>query len=287
MAKISSHALDPVRPGEIVFRVHGPRDGAPHRVLASVFADKLATLVRALKAADKAANGVVMHDYAIEKLQSSSPTAVLLEEPLPKYEGQFETSAIPYFTDCTEAIAMGNRERALRYGKCAYQVQRLAKGAPNKFGYGEIWTQKDTIIRVDDFLRERASAIVTPEKAIVPRIESRPPTSEWFKGTAHGSFEGEVLEVDFRGSLPALKLILTAGGKEIDCVCNEGQLEQIRSALKRRARVFGQAFYDGKSGLPRRIIVTDIEVLHGEADFTKWRGAFEPFDPVEWEGDDT
>jgi hypothetical protein len=50
-------------------------------------------------------------------------------------------------------------------------------------------------------------------------------------------------------------------------------------------RVFGRAIYDGKSPLPRRIEVTDFQEVATDADFTKWRGSFNPFEIEDWEDD--
>jgi hypothetical protein len=279
--------VEAVKAGQLVFRIHGPKDGAEERIFASVFAAKLATLVRALQAADRAVHGFVRHDYAIAKLRSSTPTVVLSEEVRPKYERELQIglSGIDAFGDCADAISVGDRARALRYGMCPYYVQKLGRGASRQFGYAEIWTRQDNIIRVDPFLQEQAQSVVTPEKTkqLVPAKEE---ARAWFRGTTHGSFDGSVLEVDFRGALPALKLVLSAGGNEIDCVCREDHLEMIRAALKKRVRVFGDAIYDGKSGLPRRISVTDIQPVSGSDDFARWKGAFKPLDLPEWEGDD-
>src|SRR4051812_22489648 len=69
--------------GEIRFLVHGPDSAADDMVSASVFATKLGTLARALKAADRAQNGTLPHDYKIKKLHPAPPTAILIETTLP------------------------------------------------------------------------------------------------------------------------------------------------------------------------------------------------------------
>lgn len=271
-------------PGQIRFRVHGP-DPAGDEVSAAVFADKLMTLVRALRAADKALNGVLMHDYVIARLRTSTPTAVLAERPLPKYDDLVSgQSGISGFDDCVQAITIGERDRALRYGNCAVQIGKLAKGSQSRFGYAEVWTREETIIRVDPFLTERTRAIVAPPTELeAPPISA---TRDWFKGTAYGSFDGEIRAVDLRGALPELKLILTAGRKQVDCVCRGIDIETIRTALNRRVRLSGLAIYDGKSGLPRRIEVNEIIPVPPPGDITRWAGSFEPFAPSEWEGDE-
>lgn len=118
-----------LRVGELRFRVHSPQ-GGDGNVSASVFASKLTRLVRALRAADKAVNQVIPHDYTIAKLSSSNPTALLAETVLPKFQDGVHVwrSAVAGFDDCADAILSGDRARALQYGECATQIAKLAKG---------------------------------------------------------------------------------------------------------------------------------------------------------------
>lgn len=268
-------------PGQIRFLVHGPDAGTDEMVSASVFATKLGTLVRALRAADRAVNGVVTHDYKIARLQSSSPTAILVETDIPgALQGNSAAaSGITGFSDCSDAVIEGDRERALRYGNCASLIGALAKGANKRFGYAEVWTREQHVIRVDPFLVERSKAIISPKEVIAS--ESVP----FFKGVAFGSFDGVVKEVDLRGALPEIKLVLSAGGHELDCVCRAEDLEKIRTSLDRRVQIYGRAIYDGKIGLPRRVEVSDIQPFTATGDLSRWKQAFEPFEPSEWEGD--
>jgi hypothetical protein len=275
--------MEPLPKGQIRFLLHGPDTITDELVSAAVFARKLGTLVKALKAADAAQNGSIRHDYKIKKLQSSSPTAVLIETPLPPPPNAiaaFTKSGIRGFKDCAEAIVVGERERALQYGNCAKLVGSLATGASKAFGYAEVWTNDKTPLRVDPFLNEQSRSI------IAPKIIELPKGQEWFKGVAEGSFDGTILEVDLRGALPECKLVLSAGSQEIDCVFRADDIEKIRSALNHRVQVYGRAIYDGKSGLPRRLEAASIEQLKGEGNLKAWKGAFEPFEPSSWESDD-
>jgi hypothetical protein len=273
--------MDKLQPGQVRFRIHGPDAASDESfVSASVFAQKLATLVAALKAADRAINGVLKHDYIVEKLKSSSPTVLLREEPLPKFEGVI-ASAIPAFDRCAHAVLAGEREQATRFGDCAAKLSKLAKGSYKTFGYAEVWTTTEDIIRVDPFLNERARSIIAPEPA------KQPDGTNWFKGTAFGSFDGTVKAADLRGALPQIKLVLSAGDKQLDCVFGADDIEQIRTTLNKRVRVYGKAIYDGRSGLPRRVEANRIEPIQPGADLSSWKGSFEPFSPSEWEADDS
>jgi hypothetical protein len=165
--RMPSHAtqLENLRPDEIRLRVHGPDAGTDELVSAAVFASKLATLVRALKAADRAANGYAAHDYKIKRLASSSPTALLVEMPLPKGI-DYSASGITAFDVCASAVITGEKDRALEYGKCAQYLSALASGSEKQFGYGEVWTKDQNVIRIDSFLKERTQAVIAPAKVI-------------------------------------------------------------------------------------------------------------------------
>ncbi len=277
--------MDSLERGQVRFRVHGP-DTATDEVSAGVFSRQLGTLFRALKAADKAANGRPIHDYVIANLSTTTPTALLAERPLPKFKGQFITghSGIAAFEDCVNAITIGAQERALSYGTCVNQIARFVD-----VGYSEIWTSEAKVFRVDHFLKERAHSIIASDSDLArfDRLPEMISERDWYKGVASGSFDGEIKAADLRGALPQLALVLTAGGNEIECICREEDIESIRAALNRRARVYGRAIYDGRAGLPRRIEVSKIELVAGSRDFTRWKGAFKPFNIEAWEEDES
>lgn len=273
--------MQSIDPGQVVFRIHGvPGDGDV--VPGLVFATRLAALVRALREADRAANGILTHDYRIAKLKSSTPTVILAEYRRAKHSARLdERSGIQAFDDCVGAIAAGERDRALTFGRCARQVSALARGSEKQFGYGEVWTGAEKVIRIDPFLAERAEAVVHPEKS--KAVTER---GKWFKGIAVGSFDGYIKAVDLRGALPQVKLVLSAGQKEIDCILRGAPVAQLKEILDQRVRIEGRALYDGKSGLPRRIEAISVSPIKAAGDFTRWRGAFAAFEPPEWVGDD-
>jgi hypothetical protein len=269
---------------QIKFALHGP-DVKTDEVSASVFAAKLHVLVGALRAADSAVNGKRVHDYFIAKLHTSTPTAILSERTISHQKAYFTHSGIDGFDACADAISIGDRERALEFGTCAKRIEKLASGAAGKlFGYAEVWTKNDKPHRVDEFLKKRADAMIS-----VPTIEIAKPCRErWFQGAATGSFDGEIRAVDLRGSLPELKLILSAGAREIDCVCRPSDVPTIGDALKRscRVKISGRAIYDSTQPLPVRLEVSDIKIVEDMGDFLKWRGSFEPFEIEDWPEDD-
>ena len=204
-------------------------------------------------------NGQVSFDYKIAELHTSSPTASLYEFPLRE---QAVTSAFSAFDECVSETLAGNIG-ALRYGRCPEKLVTLSRGAGKKFSYAELRLRRSGVVRIDPFLGERAQAIIAPPPQ--PGVERK----EWFKGEVNASFDGTIEAVDLRGALPEVTLILTAGQKEIDCVCRADDIENIREGLHHRVRISGRAIYDGKSGLPRRIHVASIERVEGGS-FAAW-----------------
>lgn len=275
--------MEPLARGQTRFRIHGPDTDKDDLVSGTYFARKLTTLIRALKEADRQVNGQYAHDYKIASLESSSPTVTLLETPIPKFENNMlARSGIKAFDDCADAVKEGDRDRALRYGRCAENIGKLASGAERSYGYAEVWTGRENVIRVDKFLAEQTDVILHPE-----RVRPAHAGEKWYKGVVEASFDGTIKAVDLRGQLPEIKLILTAGNKQLDCVCRAEDLDVIRTNLDSRVHIYGRAIYDGRSGLPRRVEVRQIEPITGSYDFTKWRGAFQPFEPPDWDLEDT
>ena len=270
--------MEQLQPGQARFRIHGSDSERDELISGTLFANKLSSLLRALKAADKIANGCLFHEYRILKLESSSPTVTLVEVPGPKVENHFPGhSGVASFERCANAVLEGDTQTALTYGNCAKHISKLASGAHNTYGYAEIWTRENNIVRVDDFLAEQSAEVIHPDK--------RQPVNDdqnWYKGHVEATFDGAIKAVDLRGELPEIKLILTAGRKELDCVCDEDSKKAIADNLDSRVRLHGRAYYDGKSGLPRRIEVREIEAMAGDVDFEIWRGKFAPFEPPDW-----
>ena len=274
--------MDTLAPGQLRFAIHGP-DVETDDVAGVVFARKLADLILAVKAADRAVNrGKPQHEYYIRKLTTSTPTVILDERPI--YEAQKPlfplASGIAAFRACTDAIEAGDRETVLFYSGCAKKIAKLASGNQTKFRYAEVWTENHSVLRVDAFLGQRVERISSPvlEPALIPVDKY-----QWFEGTARSAFDGLVKAVDLRGSLPELKLVLSAGEKQIDCVGKQSQIEDIKSALNLRCRVSGLCSYEADSGLPRRMEVSEIEIIGDPDDFTVWAGTFSPFDDASWE----
>ncbi len=256
---------------QIELKVHGLTLEEHGRVPARLFANKLRQLVDALEAADRIANGELAHEYVLASMHMSQPTAVLNEIPLTD-EGKDSDSAIPIFNEAVEGIKTQD-QRVQRLSAVVKRVGLLTSGVDQKFGFAEIRTGNDNIVRIDDFLRKRA---------IIARKDI---AENWYNGAVMGSFDGVLDYVDARGVQPRIKLTLSAGEKEIDCIYQSDDFDALRDALHKRVRVYGRAIYASNSPLPMRVEVKDIEAIEGSQDFTKWRGSFRDFAIESWDGD--
>lgn len=260
-----------LEPKQIELKIHGLTDVEHGQVPGRVFANKLKQLISALEAADIHTNGKIVHEYVLTEMHMSNPTAVLRAKPL--VEDEDGRSPILALNEAIEAITTSDN-KVIPLSSIVKRVSLLTAGAEKQFGFGEIRTIGEKVVRIDDFLRKRAVAATAKSRG------------EWFEGAVHGSFDGTLQYVDNRGAMPLLKLVLSAGGKEIDCVCSRDQIETIKHALSNRVRVTGKAIYSAASPLPVRIMVTQIDPVKQDGDLSRWRGAFTPFQIDSWDGAD-
>lgn len=256
---------------QIELKLHGLTSEDHGRVPGRLFATKLTQLISALEAADEIANGDAVHDYVLANMHMSEPTAILAEVRRDSQTSK-SNSAIPVFTDAVEGIKAHDAPRLVRLATVVKRISALTGGAETRFGFAEIRTGNE-VIRIDDFLRKRARDA---------RKEAKGP---WYEGVAYGSFDGKLEYVDVRGSIPQVKLTLSAGNKEIDCVCKREDIDALEASLNHRVRVHGKCIYVSSSPLPMRVEVSSIEPVKPQGDISRWIGSFRPFAIDSWEGD--
>lgn len=261
--------MDNIGIGQIELKIHGLTQEDHGRVPARLFATKLTQLVAALEAADVIANGDATHDYILSALHMSEPTALLKEVAIKTDVSS--KSAIPVFNDAAEGIKIQDA-RVQKLAPVVKKISRLTNGAESRFGFAEVRTANN-LVRIDDFLKKRATSA---RKSV---------RGEWYDGASFGSFDGVLNYVDTRGVLPQIKLTLSAGGKEIDGICNREDIDALGDVLDRRVRVYGRAIYSADSPLPLRIEVSSIVPVKKDGDLTRWRGAFKPFAMETWDFD--
>lgn len=262
--------MDAIRPKQIELKLHGLVREDHGRVPARLFAQKLGQLVSALEAADTIANGDSIHDYVLANMHMSEPTALLAE--IPRQPDKIGSSAIPVFNDAVDSIKVHDVARIARFSTVVRRISTLTGGAESRFGFAEVKTGNE-VVRIDDFLRRRALAAKKGTKG------------EWYEGVAYGSFDGVLEYVDVRGTIPQVKLTLSAGGKEIDCICRREDVDALGAALSHRVRVHGKCIYTSASPLPMRVEVSSIEPVKPDGDLTRWAGSFRSFAIDSWDGD--
>ena len=224
-----------------------PKEGMGREVNADLFATKLRALVRGLSKIDASLNGSRRFEYVISDLKFSSAVVQLREK---------ETTAKGYRKRPSfELIEVGSRVTTGRAtaddatSLAADLYQSLCKGVEAKFSHGEIaGAEPSNVIRIDRYLAR------TLEKLETAAAEQPGPPPKFFVGTAWGSYEGRLDEIDFRGAVPAGHLTLAAGQTDIECLFYLDEPE-IREVLRQQALVEGEAIYDGQTGFPTRILV--------------------------------
>lgn len=260
--------------GQIKLRVIG-LPAMNDRVLAKVFARKLTSLIKAVEAADKAANGRARYDYVIVDLKPTSASVTVEEQ---RTVQEIPESSVAVLGDCVNAVNDGRFNAARAFPGCVTHLHQLAKDVGEKFSRAELTINGFQPVIVDRIFLDHAAIASRPAAS-----ESAAP--EWFKGTAIGDFEGKILEIDLRGNVPTGILRLTAGGREIPCEFPSLDGDKITQFMEQRVRVVGDALYDGRSGFPVRLRIRDEpRILKPNADIFRWKGAFEKFDLGDWDG---
>ncbi|WP_156932377.1 hypothetical protein [Mesorhizobium sp. LNJC391B00] len=268
MAELDSH--------QVRFRIVGTAD-LQGKVLASVFAQKLAALVRAMEAADKAANGQQRFDFVIVDLKPTSASATLREFRISSKAPDY--SSVEIFERCVRSVDTQHYQFAREHLECVKQLVAVAKDVAKTYDHAEITVDNfETVVIDETFLSNATEAITIPDPEVAE--------AKWFKGVTVGSFDGKILETDIRHSTPKFIVRLTAGGKEITCDCPGFSIDDIRTVLGRRVRLTGRAHYDGTGGLPSKIeVIEKPRLIKENPDFARWRGTFETFTIDDWHGD--
>jgi hypothetical protein len=249
--------------GEVTLTVHG-LDVDNGKVRADAFLSKFRALLHSLKLADKQINEKRTYDYVIIGLEAASAHASLREKQIRKAVPE---SSVQYVGAVVEAVYNGDRNIARFPVEIISALKPLVSGLNKTFSHGELKFPGGNIVRIDDYLEKQI------DKAIKRNEGSDIEEHRNFDGVAFETFDGIVKELDARGSLVRGKLVLTIGGKELDCIFREEDMEILRTSFDKRARIDGVAHYDGVSLLPVRIDVRKIALIKVDGDLLKWRHA--------------
>lgn len=233
-----------------------------------VFARKLFKFMQGLAEADIAANGARRHRFLISDLKKNTATATVREQVTNGRERP--RSGIDYYENGLLAIyndAPAARQLPRSFVKYVVDIN---KDVGKTFPFGEIKREfTGTVIRIDEILEKRARRVLEDINRNTNGILS------FYRGTAYGSFDGVLLLLDSLSGAERAVLVLTAGGKRINCNISGVDDEQLRRAWKRRCVVQGTAHYGGASGLPESVDVRHIRTIEAPGALDAWKGAFE------------
>lgn len=233
-----------------------------------VFARKFFKFMQALATADEAANGARRHKFLIEKLEKNTATAAVREQL--SSDGPSAESGIDFFQQGADAIYHNRPEaRALPLRFVSY-MQEIAGGVGNTFARGVIKRgDNDNFVRIDDSFAKNARRVLDDIKRL--SLGRVPP----FSGVANVSLDGRVVTLEGRGEVDRAVIILTAGGREVDCVVSRIPDDQLRGIWKQRCVVSGIGHYSGNSKLPDYIEAVNIQAVPPGGSWVSWRGAFD------------
>lgn len=259
------------KPLELTLTLHG-LDAFNEDVDAVVFSRKLGAFLKGIRHSDMAVNGgKIRHKLLLSELKKNTATASVREQVYVR--GPPPASAMAFYSRAVDAIYNKRPEARSLPANLLQDIVSLNRGAGYSFAFGELKSNGGQLIRIDSYLGKVVDSLVA-EIATANRVAPNPERK--FTGIAFGSFDGVLKAVDLRGEVKQGKLILTAGGREIECTLNALTRAELQAALDSRVMAFGRAHYDQSSGLPVRLDLTKAELIPSceGADLGKWKGAF-------------
>jgi uncharacterized protein YpiB (UPF0302 family) len=250
---------------EAKFVLHG-LDVDNRIVRASVFVQKLKTLLSALRIADTIANGKPTFMYMVTKLETGSAAVTVREKQVTRNRPL--RSSIDFLESTASAIYNGDRNVEHLPEPLVKQIGKLGKGVEKNFSHAELTFSDETVIRIDDYLLKQAEVAYETLKSPEQKHD------RYYRGIAIGSFDGFLKEIDARGTMLRGKLVLTAGGIEIDCVMNKDRVREAGNSFDKRVIIEGAAHYDGERQIPARLDIKSLRVVGDDSNLLRWRGAF-------------
>lgn len=238
-------------------------DGASVR--ADVFASKMQAVVQAINKADKIANqNNRTATLVVDDLQYGSAIVSFRERV--KSKGSVRVSGAALLMLVMEAISVTPSQLPEEYKNMLPKVVPLVSDVEKKFSHAVISGRAGNTIRIDGYFAERLK---------IAQHAVKDEENMFFSGVENGAFDGSIKLVDTRGDINRGKIILTAGGKEVDCIFSKEMLPIIKESISQRVSVFGMAYYSPSSLLPDRIEIKSIDSIKMDADLTRWKSSFD------------
>lgn len=242
---------------DLTYKIFG-LDHMGGEVFADVFAKQVGSIVTALEKIDRIVNGGSRHRYVVAGLEIGSAQIelrekIISENPI-KVSPSVKLMDIGYFAASGQPFTPSTDDEDVALKVLA----NISSKASRDFNYATLRSPNVEIVRVDKFLNKQVLKIIQSAQ-----MAASSAASAFYIGSAYGSFDGVIEAVDLKGDAPAARLILSAGGKPIDCILLNLDISDVRSALGSRVSVSGRAIYEGKTGLPSRIEIRKVRRLLG------------------------
>lgn len=236
-------------------------------VRLEVLGEKLAVVAKGLKASDRHQNKSKSLRFLITDAEIGSFKAQISESQ-ENTTKQVLGSGIEYFYSCIRNVETQGRFPVGTPKKVAKAVLEVTEGVGNTFEIGHLEIDEDNVVNITPYLNERANA------AYKERFET--PEEGLFAGSEADVFDGVLKAVDLRDSTAKAWLILTGTSKQISCVWNNVDGDAFRNVLDKRARIEGDALYDGGGRLPSQLNIRRVLPLEERAsNLSKWRDGFQ------------
>ena len=245
-----------------------------------VFARKLTAFLRGIRQADKLVNGKRRHKLLLTALKKASASASVREQII--QFGPVPESGMEFYAAAVDSVFQGRPEASQLPVHMLRDIGSLSTGAGHSFSSGTLKSNRGMVVDIGPRLARAAAGLM--QQAETLRIAA--PMRSRFSGVAFSYFDGVLKLVDLLGETQKAVLVLTAGGKQIECGVDKLSVDQLRAALDRRVVAYGRAHYGPSSGLPERLDVTKAEPVRplADADLARWRGAFDLSGPTTGEG---
>ena len=197
---------------DLTFKIFG-LDDMGGEVPVEVFAKKISRIAAALKKVDKIENGGRRFEYVVAGLEYGSAQIDFREKPMSAKTVKKSPTARFVALGCS--ISSG---RPLSPEGEADEViinlyESLSRDASNSYDYATIRSGSEQMLRVDRFFHGQVERVIQSAKAAALAVPQK-----FFVGDAIGTFDGVIQAVDLKGDAPEVRLVLSAGGKSIDCV---------------------------------------------------------------------
>ena len=255
---------------ELTLTLHGP-ETVDNSVDVELFSRKLTAFLKGIRQADKIVNGKRSNRLLLTEMRKASASISVREQAL--RIGPAPNSGMKYFADAVALVSHRDNETRSLPTSLLKTIALLNSGLGQTFSRGEFKSNQGLHIDLNaDLARIAQDLVIQRAKFFLGNYgQTR------FEGSAFASYDGTLKMVDLIGDRQKAVLVLTAGGKQIDCCVDALTVEQLRSVLDRRVMVSGRAHYRASAGVPDLLDVLKAVPLHDSSvsDLARWRGSFE------------